>query len=268
MVKTLSASQAGSFMNLSKRWLARTLQRLGMQETLKKLKFRKDFAAFKRLSTDRSKRLPLDWQDRFPCLNESTEGTAFDRHYIYHPAWAARVLAQTKPGFHADVSSSLHFCSIVSAFIPVRFYDYRPADLQLSNLTSASADLLALPFADQSINSLSCMHVVEHVGLGRYGDPLDPDGDLKAMSELKRVLALQGSLLFVVPLGRPRVVFNAHRIYSYRQIIEYFSDLDLVEFALIPDDPLDGGLVPGATREMADAQNYGCGCFWFRKNVQ
>ncbi|MGA2030503.1 MAG: DUF268 domain-containing protein, partial [Verrucomicrobiota bacterium] len=77
---------------------------------------------------------------------------------------------------------------MVSAFVPVKFYDYRPADLHLDNLACEHADLQALPFADCGIQSISCMHVVEHVGLGRYGDPLDPNGDLKAMNELERVL--------------------------------------------------------------------------------
>ena len=108
------------------------------------------------------------------------------------------------------------------------------------------------------------MHVVEHVGLGRYGDPLDPDGDLKAMAELKRVLAPGGNLLFVVPIGgAPKIMFNAHRIYSYQQVLDCFTGLELKEFALVPDNSADGGLIANATREMSDAQNYGCGCFLF-----
>jgi hypothetical protein len=59
------------------------------------------------------------------------------------------------------------------------------------------------------------MHVIEHIGLGRYGEALDPDGDLKAIRELVRVLAAGGNLLVVVPVGRPRIQFNAHRIYDY-----------------------------------------------------
>jgi hypothetical protein len=161
-----------------------------------------------------------------------------------------------------DISSTLHFCSIVSAFIPVKFYDYRPADLCLSGLSSEFADLLALPFPSASVESLSCMHTVEHVGLGRYGDPIDPDGDLKAIAELKRVLAPGGSLLFVAPVGRPKIVFNAHRIYAYDQVVSYFADLDLREFALVPDR---GPLITLATKALADAQTYGCGCFWFQK---
>ena len=109
------------------------------------------------------------------------------------------------------------------------------------------------------------MHVVEHVGLGRYGDPIDPEGDLKAIAELIRVLAKGGNLLFVVPIGKPKLMFNAHRIYSYSQIVSYFEELELVEFSLIPDSIETGGFIHNATQEMADSQIYGCGCFWFRK---
>lgn len=221
-----------------------------------------DYFKFKVIAARSKERLSLSWKDRYPCLHDKTVATGFDSHYIYHPAWAARILAQQAPESHVDISSSLQFCSVVSAFIPTKFYDYRPANLVLTNLSSEAADLLALPFAEGSILSLSCMHVVEHVGLGRYGDSLDPDGDLKAIAELTRVLAVGGSLLFVVPIGKPRIQFNAHRIYSYDQIVSYFQTLELTEFSLIPDD---NGLILNAGKELADLQNYGCGCFWFTK---
>jgi len=160
----------------------------------------------------------------------------------------------------------LYFCSIVSAFVPVEFYDYRPVNLSLTNLTSESADLLALPFGDKSINSLSCMHVVEHIGLGRYGDALDPDGDLKAIGELKRVVSDGGNLLFVIPIGGPKVMFNAHRIYGYEQVLKMFPEFELIQFALIPDNPLNGDLVLDPSEELLNAQTYGCGCFCFRRN--
>ena len=118
-------------------------------------------------------RLSLKIADMHPCLTDKISSTPFDHHYIYHPAWAARVLAETKPAEHIDISSILSFCSIVSAFIPIKFYDYRPAHLQLSNYSSGFADLKKLPFENDSIASISCMHTVEHIGLGRYGDELD-----------------------------------------------------------------------------------------------
>jgi hypothetical protein len=144
-------------------------------------------------------------------------------------------------------------------------YDYRPADLALHNLSAHRGNLLDLPFCDGSIASLSCMHVVEHVGLGRYGDPLDPDADLKAMRELRRVLAPNGNLLFVVPVGRPAIYFNAHRVYAYSQVRNAFQDLTLQECALVPDDPGHLGMIEGATPAVVDSQRYGCGCFWFRR---
>jgi SAM-dependent methyltransferase len=210
------------------------------------------------------KRFSLKLKDLYPCLKDRVTTTPFDHHYTYHPAWAARVLAQIKPKEHIDISSIISFSTIVSAFIPVRFYDYRPAILNLSNLKSDFADLKALPFENNSIHSLSCMHTIEHIGLGRYGDELDIAGDLKAIEELKRVVKQGGNLLFVTPVGKPRIEFNAHRIYSYEQIIEYFHPLALKEFSLIPDN---GGLIENADPSLVNKQTYGCGCFWFVKQV-
>lgn len=227
--------------------------------------FVKDFLQFKKLSLNTNRGFEISWAERRVILSEKTKTTSFDRHYIYHPAWAARILAKTKPKFHVDISSSLSFASIVSAFIPVRFYDYRPANLKLSNLTTGSADLTRLHFKSNSISSLSCMHTVEHIGLGRYGDVLDPDGDLKAIAELKRVLAGGGSLLFVVPIGQPKIIFNAHRIYSYKQLLSHFQDLTLKEFALLPDPKKGDELVYNPTNTFCDQQKYACGCFHFKK---
>src|SRR6187399_2658509 len=112
-------------------------------------------------------------KDIYPCLKDKIVRTPFDHHYTYHPAWAARILASTRPEYHVDISSILYFGSMVSAFIPVRFYDYRPAQLQLSNYSAGFADLKKLDFESNSIPSISCMHTIEHIGLGRYGDELD-----------------------------------------------------------------------------------------------
>ncbi len=154
----------------------------------------------------------------------------------------------------------------MSAFVPVDFYDYRPADLKLSNLHSGAADLCKLKFDDQSIASLSCMHTIEHIGLGRYGDPIDPNGDRVALAELSRVLAPGGSLLIVVPVGKPRIQFNAHRIYSIEMIRSLMPKLTLKNSAVLPDDSSQG-LVADPTEEFVLQQRYGCGCFWFQRPV-
>jgi SAM-dependent methyltransferase len=223
----------------------------------------RQWRTFKALATATRARFPLRAIDIYLRLDDATPKTPFDPHYIYHPAWAARILAETKPKKHIDIASILSFPTIVSAFVPVEYYDYRPADLNLKNLDSRAGNLHALPFPDASVESLSCMHTIEHLGLGRYGEPLDYDGDLKAMCELARVLAPSGSLLFVVPVGEPRIEWNAHRIYSYKQVVEAFPRLTLKEFALVPDDHRTWGLIRNADPELVQQQTYACGCFWF-----
>jgi SAM-dependent methyltransferase len=197
-------------------------------------------------------------------LGDASATTAFDRHYVFHTAWAARVLARTRPSRHVDIGSALYFVTGVSAFVPVEFVDIRPARLGLSGLDARAGTLAALPYADRSIESLSCMHVLEHVGLGRYGDPVDYDGDLRAAAELSRVLAPGGRLLMVVPLGGvARIQFNAHRIYTREQVVGMFEGLRLDAFTLIPESAVDGDLVADPPASLLARERYGCGCFEF-----
>jgi hypothetical protein len=223
------------------------------------------WSALKRSATTTKERFALSLRSIYPRLSDATAHTPFDPHYVYHPAWAARILSETKPAKHIDIASLLAFPTIVSAFIPIEYYDFRPANLRLSGLTSKPGNLHALPFANNSVPSLSCMHTIEHVGLGRYGDPVDYDGDLKAIAELIRVLAPGGTLLFVTPVGVPRIEFNAHRIYAYEQVCESFSSLHLKEFSLVPDDYQTYGLISNADPALVAQQQYACGCFWFMK---
>ncbi len=224
-----------------------------------------DYREFKKL--DSTPRFRLETRDFFPQVFDKTVTTGFDRHYVYHTAWAARKVKQIAPEKHVDIASSLYFPGIVSAFIPVEFFDYRPAPLNLSNLSTKHADLTALHFSSDTISSLSCLHTIEHVGLGRYGDPIDPQGDIKACLELSRVLAPGGSLLFVTPVGREAVIqFNAHRIYTYELVISMFPNLMLEEFSFVPERGTDGIHENADPRELVN-ETYACGCFWFKKPI-
>ena len=227
--------------------------------------FKRQYKLFNEQTVLRNRNMPLRWDDRYPCLEDATESTGFDRHYIYHPAWAARVLAKTRPLKHVDVSSTLHFSTLVSAFVPVDFFDFRPAQLTLSGFKSMSANLTNLSWPSATVESLSCMHVIEHIGLGRYGDPINPNGDLLAIAELIRVLKPGGDLLVAVPVGRERVCFNAHRVYNAKRFSSYFDGLELMEFSLIPDGDVPDGMLTEYAMSTADEQYYGCGCYWFRK---
>ena len=202
----------------------------------------------------------------FPILGEDVaKSLDFDRHYLYHQAWAARILAKLCPKKHIDISSKFEFGTIISAFIPFEYYEFRKPNIILDDYSSNDMDIVNLPFQSDSVESISCMHVIEHIGLGRYGDTLDYNGDIKAINELIRVTAKDGNILFVVPVGGTSTIcFNAHRIYTYRQIIELFPNCILQEFALIENNG-NNGLIRNATEQDVNKETYGCGCFWFKK---
>lgn len=200
--------------------------------------------------------------DLYPILNERTSTTAFDTHYFYQDIWAFRKILESGVKAHVDVGSKVDYVGFLSTITEVTFIDIRPLITDLTNLQSKSGSILGMPYEGGTIASLSCLHVAEHIGLGRYGDPLDPLGTIKACKELQRVLAPGGNLYFGLPIGKPRVCFNAHRIHSTAQILEYFSGLKLVEFSFVNDK---GRFLQNVEPDVGQDAKYGCGLFQFTK---
>lgn len=212
---------------------------------------------FQSLSSER-----LRIADSYPCLVDWVSSTPFDPHYFFQAAWLARKLAEERPGKHVDIGSDIRMINVLSAFIPTEFLDYRPLQVTLSGLTCNADNLLALSRTDSSIDSLSCLHVIEHVGLGRYGDPIDPEGSRKAAAELKRVLAPGGRLYVSVPVGRERVCFNAHRVFDPDKVAALFPGLHLETFSFVDDA---GAYHETARTQDAAGSEYACGMFIFYK---
>jgi hypothetical protein len=238
------------------RFLLQRLERWGKEK-----EYRRELKKFREMNKA-DNRMTVTDEDLWVFLNDATKETIYDTHYIYHPAWATRIIKEIGPPRHVDISSTLHFCSMLSAFLPVDYYEFRPARLNLSNLTSQFADLTQLPFETGSLESVSCMHTIEHVGLGRYGDPLDPGADVKALKELQRVTQANGNLLIVTPVGLPKVQFNGQRIYSFELIHDLFDNFELRDFSLVTDS---GDFVNSADPALVKHQQHGCGCFWYIK---
>lgn len=217
-----------------------------------------DWIKYARSAPDTKIRL-MDLQ---PCLGDWSTHTPFDAHYFYQGAWLARRLRNSNIDRHVDIGSSVLTMSVLSAHVETTFVDYRPLKASLPGLTSIAGNILDLPFADGSVNSLSCLHVIEHIGLGRYGDPIDSQGSVKAALELQRIVNSGGKLFLSLPIGRERVCFNAHRVHAPASVLKMFSQMKLVEFSYVDDD----GLYHEAKSVEAAAHlEYGCGLFHFDK---
>jgi SAM-dependent methyltransferase len=204
----------------------------------------------------------LAWSEQSPQLLDRTSTSPFDSHYTYQDAWAARKVFSASPSQHVDVGSRISYVVGLTAFVPVTFVDIRPLGIDLEGLTTVRGDLLSLPFESRRVRSLSCLHVAEHVGLGRYGDPPNPAGTRQAAEELQRILAPNGDLYFSLPIGRPRVIFNAHRVLAPEAVLNLFPELDLADFAAVDDD---GRFLTEAAPGDLSGQEYACGLYHFRR---
>ncbi|MGH8059297.1 MAG: DUF268 domain-containing protein, partial [Candidatus Entotheonellia bacterium] len=199
-----------------------------------------------------------------PMLEDKTPTTGFDAHYVYLGAWAFRHIVANRPTRHIDIGAQIAWVACLASVTAVVFIDVRPFVGSVENLESRAGSILALPFGDRELDSLSCLHVAEHIGLGRYGDSIDPLGTRKAVHELARVLAVGGRLYLALPVGRPRVVFNAHRIHDPETIVRWLGEegLSLEQFAAVDDR---GRFAPVAHPQDYRSQRYACGMFLIRR---
>jgi len=197
-----------------------------------------------------------------PFINDNFQTTPFDAHYFYQGIWAFKKIKESGVKNHVDVGSEIRWVGLLSTIPQVTFIDIRPFKTNLKNLTVKKGNILKMPFKNGSVNSLSSLHVAEHIGLGRYGDKLDPNGTKKACQELARILATNGNLYFSVPVGKQKTYFNAHRVHSPRTILEYFKNLKLVELSGITDS---GKFIQNIDISILEKSKYACGLFWFKK---
>ena len=169
----------------------------------------------------------------YPCLHDRTASTGIDSHYFYQAIWGFKRIQSALPKSHVDVGSDVRWVGMLTCITRVSFIDIRPLQIQLDNYEGKEGSIEKLPYPDGSLSSISSLHVIEHIGLGRYGDALDPEGSHKACVELMRVLAPGGKLYVSMPVGESRVQFNGQRIFSVPDVLALFSGLELVELSIV-----------------------------------
>lgn len=223
------------------------------------IRFAGEFRLYRRLG--RGGAFEVRGADILPYLDDRTATTLIDPVYFLQDAWFARQIALRRPVAHVDVGSSAKSMAIVAQFVPVTMIDIRPVEIDLEHFSFRAGSVLALPFAAGSVPSLSSLCVIEHIGLGRYGDPFDARGSEKAAAELARVLAPGGDLYVSVPVDVTcRVYFNAHRAFTREYLLSLFPALELVAEKYI----YDRGYAPA----YAPDRGFGTGLYHFRRAPQ
>jgi SAM-dependent methyltransferase len=199
-----------------------------------------------------------------PCLSDRYDSAGVaNGDYFHQDLWAARRIFTANPHEHWDIGSRVDgFVAHLLTFRAVNVIDIRELQSRISGLTFHQGDITCLDLPDNSIISLSCLHAMEHIGLGRYGDPVDPIGYKKGISELTRILAPSGRLYFSVPIGIERVEFNAQRVFDPKTIIDAFADLELLEFSAIDEA---GDLLESLDWNGFSDVRRACGLFVFGK---
>ena len=207
----------------------------------------------------------------YPCPGDRfEEGGIASGHYFHQDLLVARKIFERSPAYHVDVGSRLDgFVAHVASYRSIEVLDIRPITKKVHNIVFHQFDLMnpAGNF-EAYCESISCLHTLEHLGLGRYGDPIIVDGYKKGFSTLWSILKKGGILYLSVPIGRQRIEFNAHRVFAIRTILNLADEkFDLLEFSYVDDE--------GSLHEHVQLTNdaiekslncwYGCGIFEFRK---
>jgi SAM-dependent methyltransferase len=214
-----------------------------------------DYSKYKKLQ--RNENYTLRTADLFPRIEDKTNTHDIDPVYFIQGSWCARKIFENKPKKHVDIGSQALMVGIISQFTPTVMVDIRPLSISLPNMTFVKGDITNLPFRDGEIESLSSICVIEHIGLGRYGDPLDQFGTEKSASELVRILASGGRLFISVPVDKEnKNYFNAHRAFRRDYILSLFKELKLKEELYI---------YGRETSSSYDPTRFGTGLYYFQK---
>ncbi|TAE72808.1 MAG: DUF268 domain-containing protein [Verrucomicrobia bacterium] len=174
-----------------------------------------------------------------PILDERNASSGSLGAYFHQDLEVAKWIHQAAPRRHVDVGSRIDgLIGHLAVFREVEVLDIRPQPEQVPNVSFRQLDLMAplLEEWKEATDSLSCLHTIEHFGLGRYGDPIDASGHLKGLGQLKRMVAPGGRLYLSTPIGPQRVEFNANRVFAVATLLGWFEDGWTIErFAYIDD---------------------------------
>ena len=173
-----------------------------------------------------------------PCLHDwSEEGGTARGEYFWQDLYIAQKICKANPEKHVDIGSRVDgFAAHVASFREIEVFDIRPLTSIVPGMLFRQADLMnpvELPM--DYCDSLSCLHALEHFGLGRYGDPIDPQGHVTGLRNMAKILKPGGTFYLSSPIGQARVEFNGQRVFDPRELVRLAAEsgLDMRGFATV-----------------------------------
>ena len=225
-------------------------------------KFVRDYFRFNKNNNDKI--------EFMPCLTDWREaGGDTKSEYFLQDLYVAQKIFRARPDKHVDIGSRVDgFVAHVASFRSIEVFDIRPTEATVSGIQFKKEDLMnpSSSLRDYS-DSVSCLHTLEHFGLGRYGDPIDPKGYEVGLKNMSQILKKDGTFYLSTPIGEARVIFNANRIFDPRNINRLANEnaLELQAFAWIEDGSLKESNNFEVDFDGLSQASYALGIFTFRK---
>ena len=161
-----------------------------------------------------------------PCLfDRYNQSGSASGHYFHQDLLVARRIFANNPELHVDIGSRIDgFVAHVASYRNIEVFDIRPLQANIPNITFIQKNLLEPDHGMTNYcDSISCLHAIEHFGLGRYGDPVVYDGYLFALDNITKALRQGGKFYVSTPIGPQRIEFNAHRVFSVSCLLDLFT---------------------------------------------
>lgn len=204
----------------------------------------------------------------WPVIKDKYALAGTVNNYFWQDLWAAKLVVKSGVKQHLDIGSRLDgfITHLLASGIEVTMIDVREFPGEVEGLHTVVDDATSLKqITDNSIESFSALCSLEHFGLGRYGDPIDPEACFKCFDNIQRTLKEGGRLYISLPIGKERVEFNAHRVFYPSTVIECFGSLKLEEFSCTSDGKIEYDVDIHKYDNDRHNGNYRYGMFYFTK---